>query len=99
MCARISRRTGPCRTSLPIRRGRIRCRGAVNGRGDRLGDVITVMPWQLYLQYSDVGALKERFPTMLKWRGYLWRISNGPIVRPPPLWGAHGFSFANDGGR
>ncbi len=72
----------------------------VPGRGEWAGstgwgDVITVMPWQLYLQYGDVGVLKETFPAMLKWLGYLWGISNGPIVRPPALWGAHGFTFGD----
>lgn len=72
----------------------------VPGRGEWAGstgwgDVITVMPWQLYLQYGDVGVLKECFPAMLKWLGYLWGISNGPIIRPPSLWGAHGFTFGD----
>lgn len=72
----------------------------VPGRGEWAGstgwgDVITVMPWQLYLHYGDVGVLKECFPAMLKWLGYLWGISNGPIIRPPSLWGAHGFTFGD----
>ncbi|MBC7477488.1 MAG: family 78 glycoside hydrolase catalytic domain [Pseudorhodobacter sp.] len=59
------------------------------------GDVITVMPWQLYLHYGDLGVLKECFPAMVKWLDYLWGISGGPIVRPPSLWGAHGFTFGD----
>ena len=58
------------------------------GRGDWAGatgwgDAITVIPWQLYLQYGDATVLKDCFPAMLKWLDYLWNISKGPIVRPP----------------
>ncbi|MEO8241443.1 MAG: family 78 glycoside hydrolase catalytic domain, partial [bacterium] len=72
----------------------------VPGRGDWAGstgwgDVITVMPWQLYLHYGDIGVLQETFPAMLRWLDYLWHISNGPIIRPPSLWGAHGFTFGD----
>ena len=72
----------------------------VPGRGDWAGstgwgDVITVMPWQLYLHYGDMGVLKECFPAMLKWLDYLWNISGGPIIRPPALWGAPGFTFGD----
>ena len=72
----------------------------VPGRGEWAGstgwgDVITVMPWQLYLHYGDMGVLRECFPAMLKWLDYLWGISDGPIVRPPSLWGAPGFTFGD----
>jgi alpha-L-rhamnosidase len=72
----------------------------VPGRGEWAGstgwgDVITVMPWQLYLHYGDKGILVETFPAMLKWLDYLWGISNGPIIHPPSLWGAHGFTFGD----
>jgi len=72
----------------------------IKGRGDWAGstgwgDVITVMPWQLYLHYGDVGVLQECFPAMLKWLDYLWNISGGPIVRPPAVWGGKGFTFGD----
>lgn len=72
----------------------------VPGRGEWAGstgwgDVITVMPWQLYLHYGDVGVLKETFPAMVKWLDYLWNISGGPIIHPPSLWGAKGFTFGD----
>ncbi len=72
----------------------------IKGRGDWAGatgwgDVITVMPWQLYLHYGDVGILKECFPAMLKWLDYLWNISGGPIIRPPATWGGKGFTFGD----
>lgn len=72
----------------------------IKGRGDWAGstgwgDCITVMPWQLYLHYGDIGILRECFPAMLRWLDYLWSISGGPIVRPPPVWGQHGFTFGD----
>ncbi|SHI77851.1 alpha-L-rhamnosidase [Wenxinia saemankumensis] len=59
------------------------------------GDVITVMPWQLYLHYGDKGVLEENFPAMLKWLDYLWSISNGPIIHPHSHWGSKGFTFGD----
>ena len=59
------------------------------------GDAITVIPWQLYLHYGDVGVLRETFPAMLKWLGYLWNISDGPIIRPSSAWGGPGFTFGD----
>lgn len=59
------------------------------------GDVITVMPWQLFLHYGDKGVLEENFPAMLRWLDYLWSISDGPIIRPPSEWGARGFTFGD----
>ncbi len=75
-------------------------RKPISDRGDWAGstgwgDVITVMPWQLYLHYGDKGVLRECFPAMLKWLDYLWHISNGPIIRPPAQWGAQGFTFGD----
>lgn len=72
----------------------------VPGRGEwegstGWGDVITVMPWQLYLHYGDVGVLTETFLTMVKWLEYLSNISNGPIIYPPSLWRAQGFTFGD----
>ncbi len=73
---------------------------AVPGRGEWAGstgwgDVITVMPWQLYLHYGDAGFLRETFPAMLRWLEYLWSISNGPIIQPSAVWGARGFTFGD----
>jgi len=59
------------------------------------GDVITVMPWQLYLHYGDAAVLRECFPAMLKWLDYLWSISDGPIIRPHSNWGSKGFTFGD----
>lgn len=59
------------------------------------GDVITVMPWQLYLHYGDEGVLRECFPAMLKWIDYLWAISDGPLIHPNPVWPVDGFTFGD----
>lgn len=59
------------------------------------GDVITVMPWQLYLHYGKGEVLRECFPAMLKWLDYLWSISDGPIIRPHSVWGQKGFTFGD----
>jgi alpha-L-rhamnosidase len=59
------------------------------------GDAIVIIPWQLYLQYGNADVLKECFPAMLKWLDYLWSLSNGPIIRPPSIWGARGFTFGD----
>jgi alpha-L-rhamnosidase len=72
----------------------------IKGRGDwsgatGWGDAIVTIPWQLYLQYGNSDVLKECFPAMLKWLNYLWNISNGPIIRPPSVWGAPGFTFGD----
>lgn len=72
----------------------------IDGRGDWAGstgwgDAITIIPWQLYLHYGDSAALEECFPAMLRWLDYLWGISDGPIIRPPAVWGAHGFTFGD----
>ena len=72
----------------------------IEGRGDWAGstgwgDVITVMPWQLYLHYGDKGVLEECFPTMLRWLDYMWSISDGPVIHPPAGWGGKGFTFGD----
>lgn len=59
------------------------------------GDVITVMPWQLYLHYGRDDVLRECFPAMLKWLDYLWSISDGPLIRPHSVWGQKGFTFGD----
>ena len=59
------------------------------------GDAIVIIPWQLYLHYGDDAVLRECFPAMQRWLDYLWSISDGPIIRPPAVWGAHGFTFGD----
>jgi alpha-L-rhamnosidase len=59
------------------------------------GDAIIIIPWQLYLHYGDKDVLAECFPAMLKWLDYLWKISDGPLIRPPSGWGLHGFTFGD----
>ncbi|SPJ26094.1 alpha-L-rhamnosidase [Palleronia abyssalis] len=59
------------------------------------GDVITVMPWQLYLHYGDKGVLSECFSAMIRWVDYLWSLSDGPIIRPHSTWGETGFTFGD----
>ncbi|MCX7646669.1 MAG: glycoside hydrolase family 78 protein [Rhodobacteraceae bacterium] len=72
----------------------------IPGRGDWAGstgwgDAIVIIPWQLYLHYGDRGVLAENYPAMLRWLDYLWSISDGPVIRPPAEWGAHGFTFGD----
>ncbi len=59
------------------------------------GDVVTVIPWQLYLHYGDKTILEESFPAMLRWLDYMWSISDGPIIHPSSTWGGEGFSFGD----
>ncbi len=72
----------------------------ISNRGDWAGstgwgDAIVIIPWQLYLHYGDKDVLQECFPAMLHWLEYLWGISDGPIIRPPAVWGEHGFTFGD----
>ncbi len=72
----------------------------IGGRGDWAGstgwgDAIVIIPWQLYLHYGDASILEECFPAMLRWLEYLWGISDGPTIRPPAVWGDHGFTFGD----
>jgi len=72
----------------------------IDSRGDWAGstgwgDAIVIIPWQLYLHYGDIAVLRECFPAMLRWLDYLWGISNGPIIRPPAVWGANGYTFGD----
>ena len=59
------------------------------------GDVIVVMPWQLYLHYGDKEQLRAYLPAMKAWLDYLWSLSDGPIIHPSSAWGGHGFSFGD----
>jgi alpha-L-rhamnosidase len=59
------------------------------------GDAIVIIPWQVYLHYGDDAVLRECFPAMQRWLDYLWGISNGPVIRPPAVWGEYGFTFGD----
>jgi alpha-L-rhamnosidase len=59
------------------------------------GDAISVIPWTLWLHYGDKAILRETFDAMLAWNDYVWSISDGPVVRPPPKWADHGFTFGD----
>ncbi len=59
------------------------------------GDAIVIIPWVLYTHYGDRAALDECFDCMVRWVDFLWSISDGPIVRPPPHWGDRGFTFGD----
>lgn len=59
------------------------------------GDAIHEVPWQVYLHYGDTAFLKEVLPNMVRWVDFVWSISDGPVVSPPRVWGARGFSFGD----
>ncbi|MET3615589.1 alpha-L-rhamnosidase [Rhizobium aquaticum] len=72
----------------------------IDARGDWAGstgwgDAIVIIPWQVYLHYGDDAVLRECFPAMQRWLDYLWGISDGPVIRPPAVWGEHGFTFGD----
>ena len=58
------------------------------------GDVITVLPWTLWLHRGDRHALAEAWPAMTAWMAYLWSISDGPVIDPPARPG-RGFTFGD----
>lgn len=58
------------------------------------GDVITVLPWTLWLYRGDKHALAEAWPAMTAWMDYLWSISGGPVIDPPARPG-RGFTFGD----
>ncbi len=59
------------------------------------GDAIAIIPWQLYLHYGDKDVLRECFDAMVRWVDFVWSISDGPVVVPPPRWGGRGFTFGD----
>ena len=59
------------------------------------GDVITILPWQLYLHYGDEDILRECLPAMCRWVDYLWSMSDGPLIRTQPVLGRPGFTFGD----
>lgn len=59
------------------------------------GDVISVLPYTLWLHYADTDILHETFPAMVRWNDYVWSISDGPVVRPPSEWSKLGFTFGD----
>ncbi len=71
-------------------------RGAVDFYGSTgWGDAIVIIPWVLYQHYGDRDILSECLPAMLRWNDFVWSISDGPIVRPPPNWPDRGFTFGD----
>lgn len=40
------------------------------------GDAAVICPWEIYLAYNDVDLLRENYPMMVKWIGYLKSVSN-----------------------
>ncbi len=46
---------------------------------------IIAVPWQMYLQYGDLSALRENYPAMQKWLGFVEQYcKNGDIMEPWP---------------
>jgi alpha-L-rhamnosidase len=41
------------------------------GGGPMWGAIVVTLPWQMYLQYGDKGALETNYPMIQKWLGYL----------------------------
>lgn len=44
------------------------------------GDAGVIIPWQMYLQYGDVGIIEENYEAMCKWIGYLVNDLEDPNV-------------------
>lgn len=59
------------------------------------GDAIAVIPWTLWLHYGDRAILEEALPAMVRWVDFVWSISDGPVVRPPPGRDQRGFTFGD----
>lgn len=65
------------------------------GRGSTAwGDVIAIMPWNMYLAYGETDVLEENFEAMKKWVDYMGADSLDPDLwtcRPEEkkLWGKH----------
>lgn len=58
------------------------------------GDVITIVPWQMYLTYGDKKVLADNFDAMKKWVDYMTEDSAGQYLWTCPeeekkLWGKH----------
>lgn len=56
------------------------------------GDIATVLPWTMYLYYSDRGLLEEYYPMMKDWVGYIKQLDEESGARR--LW-TQGFHFAD----
>ncbi len=68
--------------------------GGYTGSSSAWGDVITILPWQLYQIYGEPSFLEENFDAMCRWidyitkdtlTPYLWTSSEDTKV----LWGKH----------
>jgi alpha-L-rhamnosidase len=50
------------------------------GGGPMWGGKVVTLPWQMYLQYGDNGALEANYPMMQKWLGYLARETSDELL-------------------
>lgn len=50
------------------------------GGGPAWGSAIAIVPWNLYLQYGDRDLLRECFPAIRRWIGYLQAHTEGGLV-------------------
>ena len=48
--------------------------------GAAWGDVVTIVPWQMYLTYGDKGVLENMFPAMRKWIDFITNITTTPYL-------------------
>ncbi len=48
----------------------------LTGNSTAWGDVITILPWQLYMTYGDKEVLAENFDAMCRWVDYMGRDSH-----------------------
>ncbi len=46
-----------------------------NGGGIAWGSAYVLLPWWMYHYYNDIRVLKEHYPTMKKWIGYLHTLA------------------------
>ena len=58
------------------------------------GDVITIVPWQMYLTYGDKKVLKDNFDAMKRWVDYMTKDSLDSYLwtcapEQKKLWGKH----------
>ena len=56
----------------------------IGGGGPSWSGFIIMMPWEIYLQYGDTRILKECYPNMKKWLGFLEANSKDDLIVP---WG------------
>ncbi len=66
----------------------------LTGNSTAWGDVITIMPWQLYMTYGDKTVLAENFDAMCRWVDFMGNDSQDEYLWTCPeeekrLWGKH----------